>query len=414
MVRRRAGRVLGVLLVLGSLAAAVHADSKTVARCGQGFLEESEGRRVLHVQGTPYEMGFQHGTLLKKDIRELVRFLFDVKAKEFSEHLQVNLGGIGIQPDAKTIIQTITLLQKPHVPARFYEEMQGVADGSGVSYNEIVLANFIPELFHCSGFALSGAATKDGTLYHGRILDYGCDWRLQEHAVVLIAQPSGRIPFVNVTYAGFVGSVTGMNARQVAIGEMGGRGLGQWAGMPMAFLLRMALEEAGDLDAAIAVFRDHPRTCQYFYVISDGKTGQAVGMEASHAAFGVIRMGETHPLLPEAIPNAVVLSAGDRYKELARRVQEGLGTFDADSARHLMDRPVAMKSNLHSVLFAPASTRFWVANASKDGQPAVTQPYRGFQLTELLARVPDSSAPSCPGPANPPERRAEAVGGPSE
>ncbi len=115
-----------------------------------------------------------------------------------------------------------------------------------------------------------------------------------------------------------------MNARQVAIGEMGGRGgLGQWAGMPMVFLLRMALEEAGDLDAAIAVFRDHPRTCQRFYVISDGKTGQAVGMEASHAAFGVIRMGETHPLLPEAVPNAVVLSAGDRYKELARASKRG-------------------------------------------------------------------------------------------
>ena len=63
---------------------------------------------------------------------------------------------------------------------------------------------------------------------------------------------------MNVTYAGFIGSVTGMNARQVAIGEMGGRGLGQWAGTPMALLLRMALEEAGDLDAAIAVFRTAP------------------------------------------------------------------------------------------------------------------------------------------------------------
>ena len=41
-------------------------------------------------------------------------------------------------------------------------------------------------------------------------------------------------------------------------------------------------------------------------------------------------MGESHPLLPEAVPNAVVLSAGDRYKELARRVQAGLGTFDAE------------------------------------------------------------------------------------
>ena len=87
--------------------------------------------------------------------------------------------------------------------------MRGIADGAGLDVQDVVVANFIPELFHCSGFALSGSATKDGTLYHGRILDYGCDWRLQEHAVLTVAEPRGKIPFVNVTYAGFVGSVTG-------------------------------------------------------------------------------------------------------------------------------------------------------------------------------------------------------------
>ena len=69
-----------------------------------------------------------------------------------------------------------------------------------------------------------------------------------------------------------------------------------------------------------------------------------------------------------------MLSAGDRYKELSRRVKEGRGTFDAESARHLMDRPVAMRSNLHSVLFETTTTRFWVANASMDGKPAAEQP----------------------------------------
>ena len=49
-----------------------------------------------------------------------------------------------------------------------------------------------------------------------------------------------------------------------------------------------------------------------------------------------------------------------------------------------MDRPVAMKSNLHSVLFETTTTRFWVANASKDGKPAAEQPYHAFQLSELL------------------------------
>ena len=74
---------------------------------------------------------------------------------------------------------------------------------------DVIVANFIPEMFHCSGFAqLAGSATKDGTLYHGRILDYGCDWQLQDHAILTVAEPDGKIPFVNVTYAGFIGSVT--------------------------------------------------------------------------------------------------------------------------------------------------------------------------------------------------------------
>jgi hypothetical protein len=63
-----------------------------------------------------------------------------------------------------------------------------------------------------------------------------------------------------------------------------------------------------------------------------------------------------------------------------------------------MDRPVAMKSNLHSVLFEPASTKLWVANASIDGQPAVTQPYHAFQLCELLTHAADSSVPEHPAP----------------
>jgi hypothetical protein len=342
-------------------------------------------------------MGYQQGALLKDDIRELVRFLFDVKAKE----LKIDVAGFKLKPDPKAIIATIATIQKPFVPERYFEEMQGVADGAGMSLQDIVTANFIPELFHCSGFAISGSATKDGELYHGRILDYGCDWRLQDHAVVTVSEPVGKIPFVNVTYAGFIGSVTGMNAKQISIGEMGGGGRGHWAGVPMALLVRMALEEADDLDQAIAVFRDHPRTCEYYYVIADGETGQGVGMEASWNVFGTVSMGGVHPKLPHAVKDAVLLSAGTRYEELVRRVKAGHGQFDAESARDLMNRPVAMQSNLHSVLFETRTTRLWVANASTDGEPAASQPYHAFRLTDLLTHTPDEHAPELESKSRP-------------
>jgi hypothetical protein len=389
MLRSTLRACVTLLILVGAVAPAL-ADSRTIARCGQGFLEDVDGTKVLHLKGTPREMGFQHGTLLKADIVEEIHFLFDVKAKEFKPEVL----GVKVPLDPKRLILSISQTQRKYVPAKYFEELQGIADGANIAVDDVIAANFIPEMFHCSGFALSGSATKDGTLYHGRILDYGCDWKLQDHAVLIVAEPDGSIPFVNVTYAGFIGSVTGMNAKKISIGEMGGGGQGYWEGVPMSLLVRMALEEADDLDEAIAVFRDHPRTCQYFYVVADGKTGKGVGMEASWNNFAVIKMGETEPRLPHPIKDGVLLSAGTRYEELAKRVQAGHGTFDAESARHLMDRPVAMKSNLHSVLFETTTTKFWVANASKAGEPAANQPYHAFQLTDLLTHKPDPKAPT--------------------
>ena len=377
--------LLSLLVFLVPLAAALRA--QTVARCGAGWLEHIDGYPVLHLKGTPYEMGYQHGVLFKEHVIENARYLLDVKGEQGT----LEWGPLRVKPRA--LLQTIIATQQRFVPDRYLDEIRGLAAGAGLPEEQMRLANFIPELFHCSGFALMNSATRDGTLYHGRVLDYGIDWRLQEHAVIVVAEPAGGIPFVNVTYAGFVGSVTGMNARQISIGEMGGGGIGHWEGVPMAWLIREALERAQTLDEAIRIFRDSPRTCQYFYVIADAKTNRAVGMEASWDTFFTVEPGEFHPLLPKPVRDAVLLSAGDRYDELARRAAAGHGTFTAETALRLMDRPVAMKSNLHNVLFEPASTRFWVANASRDLQPAAEQPYQMFQLTELLKRQPDPAAP---------------------
>lgn len=359
--------------------------AETLGRSGEGWLERLDGQLVLHLKGSAYEMGRQHGTLLRSHVRDNMDRVLNGQGNASI----VEFGPIRIRPSL--LIRTIALAQERFVPPRFLEEIRGVAEGAGLKLDDVRVANFLPELFHCSGFAVMNSATKDGTLYHGRVLDYATDWGLQEHAVLIVAEPEGGLPFVNVTYAGFIGSVTGMNARHVSIGEMGGGGIGHWEGTPMACLVREVLEKAEDLDQALAVFRDRPRTCQYFYVIADGKTNRAVGLEASWDRFDVVQPGQSHPLLPTAVRDAALLSVGDRYRELVRRVQAGHGSFTAESALRLMDRPVAMKSNLHNVLFEPKSTRFWVAHAGPQGQPAAERPYVSFTLKELRARRPEGT-----------------------
>ena len=84
--RRMSTQIAAFLLVMLAVAGPIaRAETKTLARCGAGFLEEVDGYRILHVKGEPYEMGYQQGALLRDDIRENVRFLFEVKAKDMKE-----------------------------------------------------------------------------------------------------------------------------------------------------------------------------------------------------------------------------------------------------------------------------------------------------------------------------------------
>ncbi|HHY23149.1 MAG TPA: hypothetical protein GX527_02790, partial [Clostridiaceae bacterium] len=41
---------------------------KLIAREGKGALLEKDGQRIIVLKGTPYEMGYQHGVLLKDEV----------------------------------------------------------------------------------------------------------------------------------------------------------------------------------------------------------------------------------------------------------------------------------------------------------------------------------------------------------
>ncbi|MEQ2009402.1 MAG: C45 family peptidase [Limisphaerales bacterium] len=365
----------------------VTGERRVVASHGAGRLEVHDGTKVLFLKGTPEEMGAQHGTLLKAEVQNLMdRVLYGVgvgssfaKSRWFFSEIEEATGRFG-----------------KFVDPRYTREMDAMASAAGVLREEARLANYFPELFHCSGFAVFGDATAGGRIYHGRVLDYMKGIGLEQNATVIVHQPDQGHAWVNISYAGFIGSVTAMNAKHISVGEMGGRGEGQWDGKPMAQLIREVMEKAGTLDEAVAIMRRGPRTCEYYYVIADGKTKRAVGIAATPTKFEVVLPNQAHPQLPHPIKDAVLMSAGDRYEELARRVKGGFGKLDADSARDLMTRPVCMNSNIHSVLFAPDTLDFWVANADSKNVASHTR-YTHYNLAALLAGAPPNKPDAASG-----------------
>jgi hypothetical protein len=282
------------------------------------------------------------------------------------------------------------------VPERFIREMDALADAAGVGRELVRWTNVFPERFHCSGLAFRGSVTADGRLLHGRILDYMTEVGFQSMAVIAVHVPKGHHAWANVGYVGCIGSVTGMNARSLAMGEMGGRGEGYEDGIPMTFLIREILERFETTEDALAWIRSVPRTCEYFYVISDARTeGMAgVGSWAKSLAAErgiddllIIRPGVAHSLLPHGIPDAVLMSAGGRYERLVERVKKHLGKITPEVAWEIMGEGVAMTSALHIALFQPETLDFWVAEAGLDGRPAYTQPISKLNLKRILAEA---------------------------
>jgi hypothetical protein len=355
-------------------------------RVEHGALQWIDGHRVATLWGTPEQLGTAHGQLLPEESRRCI------------ESVLYSFGTANVVRTGRWFrhdLQDAYARLSPHIPDRHKRETDALAKSLQLDPETVQVLNVFPELFHCSGFAVFGSATKGGKLYHGRVLDYMTTIGLQDAATTFVVRPDGYFSFANVGYAGFVGSVSGMNAEKISLGEMGGRGEGQWDGAPMATLMRRALEECDTLAEVQQLWTDSPRTCEYYYVFADGETNEAVGVAATPQSIEFIRSGQGHAQLGAGIADSVVLSAGSRLEELRRRVTEKHGQIDTELAQWLMSRPVAMSSNLHNVLFVPQDGLLYVANASHT-KPAAEMPYVKVDLYGLLKQagtpVSDSTA----------------------
>jgi Phospholipase B len=183
-------RYCGALLLAGALA---HAAPD--ARLGDSFRSPVKAGWILvHLDGKPSEVGFQHGYWLKPEIEDAKH------AIELSVTHEVNHKWSELRNTAQTIFL-------PHVPAEYREELQGIeaglkTRGSRLDIIDVVAMNAymeFPYYFddarkrdakgvspsvgeHCSAFIATGAYTKDGhvVIGHNNWSDYltGSRWNI--------------------------------------------------------------------------------------------------------------------------------------------------------------------------------------------------------------------------------------------
>ena len=394
----------------------------------KGWSEEIEGTLVIHLKGTPYEMGYQRGYFAKEKAQLSVEI--------FEGLLEQAKREMGLPRFAAHVLLDATYqLCAPFIPDRYKREMEGVADGSGCDLKMIRRGHVISVLTErgCSAFAVWGGATADGKLYHGRNFDWITSAGLEKTAVLALYEPEGFRPFASAGYAGLIGVLSGMNMDGISISQIGAiTSDGALRGLPLEFVLRRILEECSNLEEVTELVKSVKHTVGFNYVIADGDTPDARAYEttANHIAiFGpddpketveyAVRIADAVFRSDEAMDpvvrslqkcaNAPNLPYGSnsydhRYMGMASRIQEHYGAINAEIALEIVKATAMRNANLHAVLTNSTDREMWVAHA-KNGENASLQPFVHYDLKRLF--LPPDQRPPLEPPAETEETAPE-------
>lgn len=387
------------------------------------------GNRIVHLCGSPFEMGYQHGNLLSEEIQRGVVPIFADPVSGI-QSLKNKPGWL-----KNLILKFLEIkLYRPierNTPREYLEEIKGIADGAGLPYKTVFIANFLSDLNMsmlsgqiksksrflensggCTSFAVSGAGTEDGELVFGRNTDYVGQGRWSENQTLFHFKPARGFQYVKVSTAGMLKCNSCMNEKGIVVG---GHFMGYKEARPhghsFTILENEIMRKADSLDDAIDIVRKSSRGGSFGLLIADGKTGEAVALEASPKNLGVRKMDNHHlavtnfaltdelkqeDLLP--VYNIMTRNVIGRYQRITRLIKEHMGTIDVGKAASFLgDRldaisetergtgaTIGFESNVTSVVFKPGTRQLWVATGS---EPACDNPYIGFELDEGFNRI---------------------------
>jgi len=340
-------RILALLLPVvfaaacGNGSAAPGAPSRRAPAAGS--IETIDSITVVHVAGTPQEMGEQAGRLLKDRIRALMH-----------DYLGAVL------PGDRSPVLVAARQMEAHIPARYREEMKALAAAADVPYDDVLLGNVMVELFQqCSTAVVTGKRAENGTLLFGRNLDFPPAGILHRYSVIIDYAPKEGRRFVAVTWPGLVGVLSGMNADGLcAANLLAASDDTSFDGCPYMFLLRDVMEGSGTVEDALALLRKSRRTTANSILLAD-PNGAAVA-ETSHEKMAVRAIEDDRLFATNDFRSDRDVRC-DRYDKLVKLTSEAQAPFGVKEMEMLLGEVDLGAINVQCMVFVPARRELHVS-----------------------------------------------------
>ena len=405
-------------------AMSVTEDEKGRRAFGRATVELRGGLNVLKLRGSHYEMGYQHGALLREEIRRGPVLYYARPTANFAPFKHMN--AVLRYFIAKHFDWTIYRRLLKASPGEYLAELKGLADGSGLAFADIFRGNMLSDLnmnlvktlekkalkqageSGCTSFAAFDKATADGGFIMGRNTDYSGGGLWDTNQTVMFYEPEDGYRFANVSSAGLIKCNSCMNEKGLCLGaHFLFLNDTRADGVSFTFFELEIMKTAGTIDEAVAIVSENPRAGAFAFLLADGKTNEAAVVECSAGRIGVRRPGddviwETNMATTEEIePVDVFLRNGigknpiARFERMRVLTRENRGAITPELAAQFMGdhmdmcsdsmRPVggiiSQGTNLTSAVFRPTNFDFWVADGLS---PVCNNTYLGFNLMDEL------------------------------
>ncbi|MDD2837283.1 MAG: C45 family autoproteolytic acyltransferase/hydrolase [Methanothrix sp.] len=282
----------------------------------KAYFKEQKGIKILHLKGSPYEMGYQHGHLLAAKIELMVKRTLLATAAYAAQQTGSDL------ERAEEMICIGQQKAEPFIPREFKDEMRGIADGAkdagaDVTMQDILLWNTNydqwciyahPHYWQCDGKSNTHGKTNskanspipvtsggcssfcawdewaggDGKLIFGKNEDNFNMPEQLDNRMMVIADPDEGFGHAFMTYPGMIGLDGGLNEDGLEMmTQLNSMQDESMQGCGIAIFTRYLLTHAGTVDDAIKIFRDTPRAAGIAYHVADAKSKEAAVVETS-------------------------------------------------------------------------------------------------------------------------------------
>ena len=237
---------------------------------------------VIHAKGTHFEIGKAIGEQCKKKIEDQLEFYSHILKKEFG----ISWGR------AKNRSKKYLAHCEKSTP-ELIEEIKGMAEGSGKTFEDLFAINCFEELMFevgqkkntCTGVAVAPDYTTDNCVYLG----HNEDWLSAEkgHQYIIHAFPDKEPEYIAMTYGAAL-SGTGMNAAGIAQSSNSQGHIDfKEEGIPCVFVARKVLS-ASTIDEAVAYATMADRATGMNLLIVDDK-GAMYSIETSALEHSAIK-----------------------------------------------------------------------------------------------------------------------------